>query len=146
MKQPNLGFDPAPLKIDYAIEKAVMLPVIKVFRTGMPVPKTLSHIHLQGRTRGVGGRLLPRAPILLIVASVCMSLALPTGFAGWDDLHYLQAARRWIAEGAHVPANHWATRLPYVLAIAPSLRLFGLSVFALTVPNTILFALTLLLV
>ena len=87
----------------------------------------------------------PAGLLLLACVSICISLALPAGFAGWDDLHYVQAAQRWLAVGVHVPVNHWATRLPYVLTLAASMRLFGLTVLALTVPNTILFALLLLL-
>ncbi len=89
---------------------------------------------------------MPPAGLLLLAgAAICISLALPAGFAGWDDLHYVQAAQSWLARGVHVPANHWGTRLPYVLTLAASMRLFGLTVLALTVPNTILFTLLLLL-
>ncbi len=95
--------------------------------------------------RTVGGTLPPPSLILLIVVCVCASLALPAGFAGWDDLHYVQAAQRWLVEGVNLPANHWATRLPYVLTIAASIRVFGLSDLALLVPNTILFVVMLLL-
>ncbi len=92
-----------------------------------------------------GARVPPAGLLLLACISICISLALPAGFAGWDDLHYVQAAQSWLAVGVHVPANHWGTRLPYVLTLAASMRLFGLTVLALTVPNTILFALLLLL-
>ena len=92
------------------------------------------------------GRGLPRALIVLCLVSIGVSLAFPAGFAGWDDLHYIQAAQRWLSEGVHVPANHWGTRLPYVWVIAASIRLFGVSVLALTVANTILFTLMLVLI
>ncbi len=92
-----------------------------------------------------GARVPPAGLLLLAGVSICISLALPAGFAGWDDLHYVRAAQSWLAVGVHVPANHWGTRLPYVLTLAASMRLFGLTVLALTVPNTILFVLLLLL-
>ena len=99
--------------------------------------------------RAFAGRDGPRVPpvglLLLACVSIGISLALPAGFAGWDDLHYVRAAQGWLALGPHVPANHWGTRLPYVLTLAASMRLFGLTVLALTVPNTILFVLLLLL-
>jgi len=93
-----------------------------------------------GHTLAARGRLA-----ILCATALLVSLALPWGFAGWDDLHYLQAAQRWLAIGVHVPADHWATRLPYVLTIALSLRLFGLSVLALSVPNSVCFLLILVL-
>ncbi len=92
-----------------------------------------------------GARLPPARLLLLACVAICISLALPSGFAGWDDLHYVRAAQSWLTLGVHVPANHWGTRLPYVLTLAASMRLFGLTVLALTVPNTILFAMLLLL-
>lgn len=84
--------------------------------------------------------------LLLGLLALGTSLLLPVGFAGWDDLHYLEAARRWLSEGVNLPADHWATRLPYVLAMAGSLRVFGVSVLALTVLNAVLFAVLLILV
>ena len=93
----------------------------------------------------MGGILPPASLILLIVGCLCASFLLPAGFAGWDDLHYVRAAQRWLVEGVNLPADHWATRLPYVLAIAAGIRLFGLSDFALVVPNTLLFVVLLLL-
>ncbi len=95
--------------------------------------------------RVAGGVLPPASLVLLIVVCLCASFLLPAGFAGWDDLHYVRAAQRWLVEGINLPADHWATRLPYVLAIAAGIRLFGLSDFALMVPNTLLFVVLLLL-
>ncbi|TLU73034.1 ArnT family glycosyltransferase [Lichenicoccus roseus] len=110
-------------------------------RSSAPLRSIDKQVYVRGGSRGT----FSAAAILLCIAAVAASLALPAGFAGWDDLHYLEAAQRWLTEGVHVPANHWATRLPYVLTLAASLRLFGVSDFALTVPNTILFGIMLLL-
>ncbi len=107
--------------------------------------EALSSVRKLNPARDRGKETLPASVILLVAGAIILSLALPTGFAGWDDLHYLQAARRWLDEGFNVPANHWGTRLPYVLTLAASLRLFGLSELALAVPNTLLFAVMLLL-
>src|SRR4051812_23923456 len=68
--------------------------------------------------------------ILLLLGLVALaglaSVALfPVGFMGWDDLAYLDAAERWLDEGAHPGADHWANRLPYVLAIAVARRLIN---------------------
>src|ERR1700712_5203061 len=87
----------------------------------------------------------PSALIALCVVSVCISLALPVGFSGWDDLHYVEAAQRWLDTGVKVPTNHWGTRLPYVATIAASIGLFRLSSLSLAVPNPILFVVILLL-
>ena len=110
-------------------------------RSSTPLRSIDNRVYMQRGTRKV----FSAAAILLCVAAVAASLAMPAGFAGWDDLHYVQAAQHWLAEGVNVPANHWATRLPYVLTLAASLKLFGLSDLALTIPNTILFGVMLLL-
>ena len=107
-----------------------------------PLLSPNNRIFWQGRGT-IGG--IPWIVVLLCVITITVSLALPAGFAGWDDLHYLRAALRWIDEGINLPADHWSTRLPYVLTLAASLRIFGLSELALIVPNTILFAIMLLL-
>ncbi|WP_428376690.1 ArnT family glycosyltransferase [Lichenicoccus sp.] len=105
----------------------------------------LRSIDSQAYVRAGTGRAFSAGAIILCIAAVSASLAMPAGFAGWDDLHYVQAAQRWLTEGVNVPANHWGTRLPYVVTLAASLRVFGLSDLALTVPNTILFGIMLLL-
>lgn len=61
------------------------------------------------------------------------------GFQGWDDLEYLLAAERWLREGVHARANHWANRLPYVLSFAAAFRLFGTSEAALVALHTLPF-------
>ncbi len=41
-----------------------------------------------------GARVPPVGLLLLAAVAICISLALPAGFAGWDDLHYVQAAQK----------------------------------------------------
>lgn len=84
-----------------------------------------------------------RLGLLLVPFAAAAGLSVllfPVGFQGWDDLEYLRAAERWLREGAHAGANHWANRLPYVLAFAGAFRLFGVSEAALVALHTALFA------
>jgi hypothetical protein len=83
---------------------------------------------------------LPAAAMAVALAAGLSVCLVPLGFQGWDDLEYLRAAERWLEEGAHAGANHWANRLPYVLAFAGAFKLFGVSEAALIALHTVLFA------
>ena len=77
-------------------------------------------------------------------AFVCLFVVIvhfwaPTGFAGWDDWHYFQAAQRWIADGPHVPTDHWAARLPHVLLLAATMQVSGNELWLL-LPGLAMFA------
>ena len=76
---------------------------------------------------------------LCILGIILANIYAPIGFRGYDDLHYLEAAQGWVANGATAPENHWAARLPYVLALAASIKLFGISALALMIPNAAMF-------
>ena len=79
--------------------------------------------------------------LLLIVGLIALvALWLPVGFTGTDDYRYLVAAERWLGEGIHTGANHWANRLPYVLSLVASFSAFGVSMFAFTLVNASFFA------
>jgi hypothetical protein len=90
--------------------------------------------------RAARWRGLPAAALAVVVAAGLSVYVFPLGFQGWDDFEYLRAAERWLAEGAHAGANHWANRLPYVLAFAGAFKLFGVSEAALIALHTVLFA------
>ncbi len=80
-------------------------------------------------------------PLLMVaVATGCSIFLFPVGFQGYDDLEYLQAAERWLQDGVHAGANHWANRLPYVLAFAAAFKLFGVGAAALVALHALLFA------
>lgn len=83
---------------------------------------------------------LPFALLLFGIAAAASIILFPVGFQGWDDLEYLVAAERWLREGAHAGANHWANRVPYVLSFAAAFRLLGTSEAALVALHTLLFA------
>jgi 4-amino-4-deoxy-L-arabinose transferase-like glycosyltransferase len=74
----------------------------------------------------------------IAVATICWALALNGGFQGYDDLHYVEAAENWLRDGASLPTDHWSGRLPYVLLLALSIKLLGLSSSALVVVNSAL--------
>lgn len=59
----------------------------------------------------------------------------PVGYVGggFDDYHYLNAARCVADQGWCVPSDHWARRFPLVLPMAVAIRLFGESREALWV-------------
>lgn len=80
--------------------------------------------------------------VLVLIVAVIMvtALLLPTGFTGTDDYRYLIAAERWLNEGVHTGANHWANRLPYVLSLVASFAVFGETMLALTIVNAAFFA------
>lgn len=51
----------------------------------------------------------------------------PVGYVGggFDDYHYLSAARCIAEQGWCMPGDHWARRFPLVLPMALAIRLFG---------------------
>jgi len=58
------------------------------------------------------------AAVLLLACTVAVISALvPLGFQGRDDLHYVTAAEQWLRSGPTIGQDHWANRLPYILAI-----------------------------
>lgn len=61
----------------------------------------------------------------------------PVGFVGggWDDWHYLDAARCWKNHGWCVPTNHWQGRWPIIAPLAAVIRLFGESRLAIGLPS-----------
>jgi 4-amino-4-deoxy-L-arabinose transferase-like glycosyltransferase len=75
---------------------------------------------------------------LIGVVSLCWGLALNGGFQGYDDLHYVQAAQNWLQNGPSLPTEHWAGRLPFVLLLVVSMKLFGVNSAALIVVNSLL--------
>ena len=62
----------------------------------------------------------------LAAALVLMALA-PVGYVGggWDDQHYLEAARCAAREGFCLPENHWARRFTLVVPTGLMLSIFG---------------------
>lgn len=80
-------------------------------------------------------------PLLLVaIATLCSVFLFPVGFQGYDDLEYLQAAERWLRDGIHAGANHWANRLPYVLSFVAAFRLLGVTEAALVALHALFFA------
>jgi hypothetical protein len=77
----------------------------------------------------------------MIVSTLVASLALPTGFQGWDDFHYLVAAERFLSPGHYIPTDHWGARIPYVGLIAAAISVMGETQTALTVLNSAIFIL-----
>jgi 4-amino-4-deoxy-L-arabinose transferase-like glycosyltransferase len=71
---------------------------------------------------------------LLLVSAAAVILLNPIGFrgGGGDDFQYLQFARCWVANGPCLPTDHWDVRLPLILPMAASLKLFGESRWALS--------------
>jgi len=63
------------------------------------------------------------------------------GYQGMDDLHYVVAAERWFLDPPFIGENQWHNRLPMVLAMATSFRLFGETEWALVAPNVLLYSL-----
>jgi Dolichyl-phosphate-mannose-protein mannosyltransferase len=92
------------------------------------------------RQRAIGWGGVPAVALAIVVTAGLSVYLFPLGFQGWDDFEYLRAAERWLAEGVHAGANHWANRLPYVLAFAGAFKLFGVSEAALIALHTVLFA------
>jgi 4-amino-4-deoxy-L-arabinose transferase-like glycosyltransferase len=75
---------------------------------------------------------------LIGVVSLCWGLSINGGFQGYDDLHYFQAAQNWLHNGPSLPTDHWGGRLPYVLLLVISIKLFGVNLAALVVVNSLL--------
>ena len=71
---------------------------------------------------------------LLLICTAAVVLLNPIGFrgGGGDDFQYLEFARCWVANGPCLPIDHWDTRLPLILPMAASLKLFGESRWALS--------------
>ncbi len=71
---------------------------------------------------------------ILLACAAAVVLLNPIGFrgGGGDDFQYLEFARCWVANGPCLPVDHWDTRLPLILPIAASLKLFGESRWALS--------------
>lgn len=61
----------------------------------------------------------------------------PVGFVGggWDDWHYLDAARCWVEQGPCLPANHWQGRWPIIAPLAAVIELFGESRLTVGLPS-----------
>jgi 4-amino-4-deoxy-L-arabinose transferase-like glycosyltransferase len=73
------------------------------------------------------------------VVSLCWGLGINGGFQGYDDLRYIQAAQNWLQNGLSLPTDHWSGRLPYVLLLVVSMKLFGVNSTALVVVNSLLY-------
>ncbi|MBD1390563.1 glycosyltransferase family 39 protein [Neiella sp. HB171785] len=56
------------------------------------------------------------------------------GYRGYDDFHYVYAALTLLETGQPVVTDHWSIRFPHVFALFTSLKSFGVSEWALTVP------------
>lgn len=80
---------------------------------------------------------------VIIAVAVVLAIAFGSGFVGWDDLHYLKGALRWLNEGTYIPTDHWEARLPYIISLSGGIAIFGPSSVALIVPNTLFFIVTL---
>ena len=81
---------------------------------------------------------------LVAPAGLASVFLFPVGFMGWDDLSYLEASERWLDEGPHAGADHWANRLPYVLAISAARRMINAPETALLALHSILFCIVVL--
>lgn len=57
------------------------------------------------------------------------------GYAASDDSAYLEAARAWLSHFPAVGSNWWSLRLPIVIPIAISIRLFGESEYVVALPT-----------
>jgi 4-amino-4-deoxy-L-arabinose transferase-like glycosyltransferase len=75
---------------------------------------------------------------LIGAVSLCWGLSINGGFQGYDDLHYVQAAQNWLHNGPSLPTDHWSGRLPYVLLLVISIKLFGVNSAALVAVNSLL--------
>jgi hypothetical protein len=64
--------------------------------------------------------------LALLTALLLMALA-PLGYVGggWDDRHYLEAARCAAANGFCLPEDHWARRFTLVVPTGLAAALFG---------------------
>jgi hypothetical protein len=71
-----------------------------------------------GDAKGGEGLVALAAVLVGVFFAVLSLIALPAGFGGADDFHYLRAAERWVKEGPYAGTDHWQTRLPYVLGLA----------------------------
>lgn len=75
---------------------------------------------------------LIRSPSPLLVTLTVWALFVvinPVGYVGggWDDTHYLAAARCWAKWGPCLPVDHWWRRFPLVAPAGLTITLFGLS-------------------
>lgn len=88
-----------------------------------------------------GGNLKLALPALALAAA--LNALHPVGYVGggFDDYHYLSAARCVAEQGWCVPGDHWARRFPLVLPMALAIRVFGESREALWVVPAIAAAL-----
>ena len=68
----------------------------------------------------------------LLVALIAVN---PIGYVGggWDDWHYVSAARCWAENGPCLPLDHWAGRWPVFAPTALMFELFGVSRLTLSV-------------
>jgi len=76
------------------------------------------------------------------VAAIAAAFALilvvnPVGFVGggWDDWHYLDAARCWVRDGPCLPANHWQGRWPIIAPLAVAISALGESRWVVGLPS-----------
>lgn len=81
----------------------------------------------------------------LALSLIVALLAIPAGFSGADDLHYVTAALRWLREGPVPGENHWETRLPYVGLLAGAFAIGGVSETTLFWVHSLVFVLALVL-
>jgi hypothetical protein len=56
------------------------------------------------------------------------------GFTSSDDIMYAAGAQGWLKEFPYLGDTHWALRHPFVLSVAASFGLFGVSEFTLALP------------
>lgn len=79
-----------------------------------------------------------RASAILIAALFIISVAAYWhGFGPGDPERYVRAALLWVEKGFYLGDTHWALRHPFVLPIAASFALIGVSEFAATLPNIV---------
>ena len=76
------------------------------------------------------------------IAAILGTLAIiliinPVGFVGggWDDWHYLNAARCWVDHGPCLPADHWQGRWPIVAPLAGIIAILGESRVSVGLPS-----------
>ena len=65
---------------------------------------------------------------LCLAIAIAVTIAInPIGFmgGGWDDWHYLDAARCWREYGPCLPHNHWQARWPVIAPLAAVTALLG---------------------
>ena len=72
----------------------------------------------------------------IVGAAFVLSVSLYwSGFGPGDPERYFRAAIAWTEQGFYLGDTHWSLRHPFVLPMAASFLIFGVSEFSATIPN-----------